>query len=114
MVNDVNSIVRAEILQDRHDDGSVSDGCQINSHPVSVVFTHYGNLIILLDTALLEEDMQFFNVDSQLAVSQCYICPVIGDSRQVPVFPERALEHFDKIVFFFGHHNESRFIGLAI
>ena len=54
VVDDMNSIVRAEVLQYRYDDGAIGDGGQVHRDPVAVVFAHHGYLIVLLDAALLE------------------------------------------------------------
>ena len=104
VVNDVNGIIGTEILQNRHDDSTVSNSSQIDCHPVTVVATHHRNLVVFLDTALLEQDMQLLNINGQLAVSQGDVRTVVGNSRQVPILAERALEHLHKIVLLFVHH----------
>ena len=63
MVDDMDRIVRTEILQDRHDDSTVGDCSQIHSHPVAVVLAHHGNLVVFLDAAFLKEDMQLLDID---------------------------------------------------
>ena len=104
VVNDMDSIVGTEILEDRHDDGTIGDGSQIDSHPVGVIPSHDGDLIVLFNTAFLKKDMQFLDVNGQLAVCQGHFCAVIGNGRQVPMLFKRALKDLDKIIFLFVHH----------
>ena len=63
MIDDVNGIVRTEILQDRHDDRAVGDRRQIDRDPIAVVLTHQRDLVILLDAAFLKQDMKFLDVN---------------------------------------------------
>ena len=105
VVDDVNRVVRTEILQNRHDDRSVRHSRQIHSDPVTVVLAHDGYLVVFLHAAFLEKDVQFLDVDSQLAVCQGHVCAVIGHSGLVPVLAERTLVHLDKIIFLIRHHN---------
>ena len=105
VVDDMNRVVRTEILQDGYDDCSVRHSRQIHSDPVTVVLAHDGYLVVLLDSAFLEKNVQFLDVDSQLAIRQGHVCAVIGHSGFIPVFTERTLIHLDKIIFLFRHHN---------
>ena len=69
VVNDMNGIIGPEILKDRHDDGTICNRSQIDRHPVAVVAPHHGYLIVFLYSARLEEDVQFLDINGQLAVS---------------------------------------------
>ena len=112
MVDNVNGIVRTEILQNRHNNSSVGHRRQIDGNPVAVILAHYGNLVVLFDSALLEKDMQLLDVNSQLAVSQGDVGSVIRYSLVTPVLAEAPLEHLDKIIFLFRHHKPTLFLFL--
>ena len=64
----MNGIIGPEILKDRHDDGTICNRSQIYRHPVAVVAPHHSDLIILLHSARLEEDVQFLDINGQLTV----------------------------------------------
>ena len=104
VVDNMNSIVRAEVLQNRNDDGTVGDGRQIDCYPVGVVLSHESHLVALFQPTFLKQDMQLLNVDCQLSIRQRYIRSVVGHGFSIPVLPERAFVHLDEIVFFFSHH----------
>ena len=106
MVDNVNGIVCTEVLENRNDNSTISDRSKENGYPVTVVTSHDGDLVVLLNTALFEEYVQFLHVDSQLAICQGDVRTIVSDGRHLPVLFERALIHLDKIVFFFGHHND--------
>ena len=106
MVDNVNSIVCTEVLENRNDNSTISDSSKENGYPVTVITSHDGDLVVLLNTALFEEYVQFLHVDSQLAICQGDVRTIVSDGRHLPVLFERALIHLDKIVFFFGHHND--------
>ena len=106
VVDDMDRVVRTEILQNRHDDRSVRHSRQIHNDPVTVVLAHDGYLVVFLHAAFLEKNVQFLDVDSQLAIRQGHVCAVIGHSRFVPVLAERTLIHLDKIIFLFRHHSD--------
>ena len=105
VVNDVDRIVRTKILKDWYNDCAVRYRCQVHSHPVAVVFTHHGNLVVLLDAAFLEQDMQFLDVNGQLTIGQGHVCSVIRHGLHVPMGLERPLKILNKIIFLFRHHN---------
>ena len=80
VINNMNRIVRTEILQNRYNNSTIGDRSQEHCNPVTVVLSHYGDLIVLFHTALLEQNMQFLDVDRQLTVRQGDIRTIIRDS----------------------------------
>ena len=110
VIDNMDRIVRTEILQDRNDDCSIGHRSEIDRYPIGVILTHHGDLVILLDAAFLKENMQFSNRDRQLAIGERFVGSIIGHSFLIPVFAERTLVKLNKVVFFFRHHDVRRFL----
>ena len=106
MVDDMDGVVCAEVLQDRYDDSAIRNCSEIDGNPVAVVLSHNGDLVVFLHAAFRKQNMQFLNVYRQLAIRQRDIRSVVGHGGRLPVLTEGALIHLHKIVFFFGHHND--------
>ena len=57
MVNNMVDVVSIEILQDRDNDGSVSNGCDIGDTPPGVISSDQGDFITSTDAGLFEEQV---------------------------------------------------------
>ena len=109
MVDDMDGIVGTEILQNRNDDRAIGDRSQIDRYPITVVLSHHGDLVVLLDAAFLEQDMQLLDVDRQLTVRERDVRPIVRHCRTLPVIAKRPFIDLHKIVFFFQHHKAITF-----
>ena len=54
VIDNMNSIICFKILQNRHNNSAICHSSQINSHPITIILTHHGYLIILLNTGFLK------------------------------------------------------------
>ena len=54
VIDNMDRIVRTEILQDRNDDRSIGHRSEIDCYPIVVILTHHGDLVTFLDAAFLK------------------------------------------------------------
>ena len=62
VIDDMLRIIGLEIVQNRHNNTSVSHGCKVHNNPVTAVFAHYGNLVVLTNLVLSEQQVQTSNL----------------------------------------------------
>ena len=91
MVDDVVDIIRVEILQDRYNDGSISDGSHIGDAPTCIVLADDSYFVASSQAAMFEQQMQACDLFGHLSVSVADIFTVIGVTRQIPVFAKAIL-----------------------
>jgi len=91
VVDQVVDAVRLEFVQDRHRNCPVSEGGQETHAPVGLVARTDGDFVSLLQTALLEGDVQFGNPPGNVPVGKRHAL-IVGERSTVPVLPEAVLK----------------------
>ena len=97
MVDDVGGVGGVEVGKNWHNHSAVCYCGGEHCHPVDGVLSQQGNLVALLNAALLEYDVHLGNVTCQFAVSDSFLRGVVGKSREVAVFAETFFVNLDKV-----------------
>ena len=92
VVDDMRDISGLEVLQDRHDNGSVGEDSHVGHGPVATVAADEGDLVVFLYTALAKKNMQALNLSSHLAVGVNLRLPVIAHCRAIPMHADSILK----------------------
>ena len=68
VIDDIMYIIRFKFVKNRHNNSSISDGCQESNCPVCTVTTADGNFITRLDTGTFQYNMEFCNLASHVFI----------------------------------------------
>ena len=101
MVDDVVDIVRLELMQNRHDDGSVCHNGQEAYPPVRTVPATDCDFVSLPDATGFKDDVKLFYFAGYVFILQGSSF-VIGQCIQVPVALDAAFYKGDKTLFHGG------------
>ena len=100
MLDDMMDVLGTEILQDGDDDRAVGDGGDIGDGPTGAVLPDEGDTVVLLDAALLKQQMQLLDLLGHLTVGEREFCLIICEGFQVPIATERIFEQTHKVFFY--------------
>ena len=93
MVYQMVYVARLELVEKWHWHGTVSEGCKEGDCPVCLVAGTDGDSVTLLNTALLEKNVEFLHLAGYILVAEgCTF--VIGDGREFPVIANTPLDDF--------------------
>ena len=88
VVDDVMDLLGIELMQDGYGDGAVGEGGEEGNGPLAGVASGKGDLVALLNTAVLKETVDFLYFTCHivilqrlaLIVSQCVAVPIVDDA----------------------------------
>ena len=98
VVDDVRHVGRREVLEDRDDDGAVGDRGDVGDAPAGIVAADQCNLVALLDSRLLEKQVEFGNLLGHFVVRKGLVLEVVGQRRHFAVLPETGFVYLDQIL----------------
>ena len=94
VVDDVDDVVGREILEDRHDDGSVGDRADVGDAPAGIVASDERDLVALPDAGLAVEEVQAGDLLGHFVVGEGLAVEIVGQRRHLAVFAETGLVDF--------------------
>ena len=97
VVDNVVYIVRIELLQNGYQYGTIGNRSHEGDAPVGGIFPHESDFVAPSDLAMAEEDVQLGNLACHLLISIRVLLVIVGQRRQVPVFPKARLVYLDEI-----------------
>ena len=92
VIDKVVDIVRVEICEDRDDYGFVGVDCEERNGPTVGVSCAERNLVALLDSGLLEENVEFFKNFRDVRILE-RLSTILAESRLSPVTFDSRLEN---------------------
>ena len=94
VVDDVDDVVGREILEDRHDDGSVGDRADVGDAPAGIVAPDERDLVALPDAGLAVEEVQAGYLLGHFVVGEGLAVEIVGQGRHLAVVAETGLVDF--------------------
>lgn len=103
MIDDVVHLIRFELVEDGHDDGTIGHGGEVGYCPMDTVASADSDTIAWQDACLLEENVEFLNFACNVFVLASLPLEV-GQGVPVPVFLDGLLNESDKVLVLILDH----------